>query len=125
MGLWALAACVDREVEEWRCVGPLVEIVRWRDEREAARVLRGEAIVPADLAREERARVDTAVEALRPRRRACELTWSLLMNQPADNPGLRLREEVILTVLELPPRDYPADAVGWAGVTAAGRAPSR
>ncbi len=119
----ATASCEPSEVKEWKCVGPLVELVRWRDEREVARTLRGEPIAPEELARQERERATAAVEALRPRRGACEMTWSVLMHQAPDNPGLRLREEVMLEVLGLPPRDYPPEAVGWAGQTVAGRKP--
>lgn len=119
--LLLLAGCSSDEQDEWECIGPAVEVMKWRDEREIARTLRGEAIAPAQLARDEREHVDEAVAALTPRRAACELTWSVMMHAPADNPGLRLREEALLRVLELPPRDYPPDAVGWAGVTTAGR----
>ncbi|MFN7144506.1 MAG: hypothetical protein ACK4YP_12075 [Myxococcota bacterium] len=104
-------------------MGPLVDLVRWRDEREVARTLRGEGITPAELAAQERAQVATAVAALRDRRGACEMTWSVLMHQTPDNPCVRLREEAILQILGLPPRDYPPEAVGWAGVTLAGRPP--
>jgi hypothetical protein len=117
------AGCWNHEKDEWECIGPVVEVMRWRDEREAARLLRGDAVTPAELARLERERVEAAVVALTPRRAACELTWSVMMHVPADNPGLRLREEALLRVLELPPRDYPPNAVGWAGVTTAGRTP--
>jgi hypothetical protein len=110
-------------VREWRCVGPLVELVRWRDERDAERLLRGVKIAPGELAAQERAQVEATVAALRERRASCELTWSVLMHQTPDNPGLRLREEALLRVLELPPRDYPVNAVGWAGVTTTGRPP--
>ncbi|MES2639236.1 MAG: hypothetical protein V4850_07120 [Myxococcota bacterium] len=117
------AGCSSDEKDEWECIGPVVEVMKWRDEREAARLLRGEVVTPAELARLERERVEAAVLALTPRRAACELTWSVMMHVPADNPGLRLREEALLRVLELPPRDYPANAVGWAGVTTAGHTP--
>lgn len=116
--------CWNEAVDEWQCIGPIVEVVKWRDERESARLYRGEVLAPADLARQERERVEAAVAALTPRRRLCELTWNVMMHQPADNPGLRLREEALLRVLELPPRDYPPEAVGWAGVTIAGRPPT-
>ncbi|MDP2313744.1 MAG: hypothetical protein Q8P41_12625 [Pseudomonadota bacterium] len=118
-----LGGCWNEAKDEWACIGPIVEVVKWRDEREAARLYGGKPITAAALAQEERDRVLAAVEALAPRRRACELTWSVLMHQPPDNPGLRLREEVLLRVLELPPRDYPPVAVGWSGVTVAGRPP--
>lgn len=118
-----LSACEPSEVSEWKCVGPLVELVRWRDEQEVARTLRGVDFAPEELLRQERERVATAVAALKERRRACELTWSLLMHQPPDNPGLRLREEALLQLLALPARDYPAEAVGWSGETVSGRRP--
>lgn len=118
-----IGACEPSEVSEWKCVGPLVELVKWRDGEETARVYGGKVVTPEGLWREEQARIDAAVEALRGRRGACEMTWSVLMHQPPDNPGLRLREEAILRMLELPPRDYPAVAVGFAGRTAAGRPP--
>lgn len=111
-------------MDEWRCVGPLVELIRWRDEKEQARIWKADPITPAELAALERQKVAEAVAVLRPRRRACELTWSFQMHQPPDNPGLRLREEALLQVLELPPRDYPIAAVGWAGVTVSGRVPT-
>lgn len=116
-----LAGCESPAAREWKCVGPVVELVKWRDQRENARVLGGEVIAPAALLAEEREHVATAVETLRPRRDACEMTWSVLMHQEPDNPALRLREEALLRVLDLPPRDYPAEAVGWSGATIAGR----
>jgi hypothetical protein len=118
-----LGGCEPSEVREWKCVGPLVELVRWRDGEERARLFGGKIVTPEALGREEQERVDAAVEALRDRRGACEMTWSVLMHQPPDNPGLRLREEAILRMLELPPRDYPPVAVGFAGRTTAGRPP--
>lgn len=117
------SGCWNESVDEWQCIGPIVEVVKWRDQRESARTLGGEVISPAELARQEREHVEAAVAALLPRRGLCELTWSVMMHQPADNPGLRLREETLLRVLELPPRDYPPEAVGFAGVTIAGRPP--
>lgn len=119
----ALGGCWNEAVDEWQCIGPIVEVVKWRDQREAARNFGGESMSPAELARQEREHVEAAVVALTPKRRLCELTWSVMMHQPADNPGLRLREETLLRVLELPPRDYPPEAVGFAGVTIAGRPP--
>ena len=104
-------------------MGPLVELVRWRDETEQARLWKADPITPTELAALERQKVAEAVEVLKPRRGPCELTWSFQMHQPPDNPGLRLREEALLQVLDLPPRDYPIGAVGWAGVTVSGRAP--
>jgi len=122
LGAWCAAAgCKSAEQQEWECIGPVVELVRWRDELETARLLRGEVVTPADMAARERVHVEAAVTTLAPRRTACELTWSVLMHQTPDNPGLRLREEALLRVLDLPARDYPADAVGWSGVTTTGR----
>jgi hypothetical protein len=116
------AGCEPAEVGEWACVGPLVDLVRWRDDREVARG-GGEALTPAGLAAEERAHLESTVATLAGKRRSCEMTWSLLLYQPPDNPGLRLREETVLRLLDLPPHDYPPEAVGFAGVTVAGRRP--
>jgi hypothetical protein len=121
--LLLLLGCESAEVRERHCVGPLVELVRWRDEREHARLYKGEDIVPARLAEEERAKVEATAAALAPHRTACEMTWSVLMHQPPDNPALRLREEAILRVLGLPARTYDVEAVGWAGVSVSGMAP--
>ena len=121
LSIGAPAGCRSAEQQEAECIGPIVELVRWRDQLESARTLAGEVVAPAEMARRERERVEAAVVTLRPHRRACELTWSVAMHQEADNPGLRLREEALLRVLELPERDYPPAAVGWAGVTTAGR----
>lgn len=117
------SGCWNKEKDEWECIGPAVEVMKWRDQRETARILKGDTITPAELAREELAKVEAAVAELEPRRGACELTWSVMMHVPVDNPGLRLREETLLRVLDVPPRDYPPNAVGWAGVTTAGRPP--
>jgi hypothetical protein len=51
------------------------------------------------------------------------MTWAMEMHQPPSNPGLRLREEALLQLLGLPPRDYPPEAVGFSGVTVSGRTP--
>lgn len=104
-------------------MGPLVELVRWRDERETARILGKESWTPAALAAEERTHVASTVTTLSGVRSGCELTWAMEMHQPPTNPGLRLREEALLQVLGLPARDYPKEAVGFAGVTVSGRAP--
>jgi hypothetical protein len=120
LALALVLGCHD-EAREWGCIGPLVELVKWRDQRESARVLGGEAIAPAAMAAEERAHVDAAVAALDGKRATCEMTWGVLMYEPIDNPALRLRDETLVRLLGLPPRDYPAEAVGWAGVTTAGR----
>lgn len=122
LGAWCAAAgCKSPEQQDWECIGPVIELVRWRDELETARILRGEPVAPLDMAKRERAHMEAAVATLLPRRTACELTWSVLMHQVPDNPGLRLREETLLRVLGLPARDYPPDAVGWSGVTTTGR----
>ncbi|MDP2308655.1 MAG: hypothetical protein Q8P18_21720 [Pseudomonadota bacterium] len=119
-----LGGCWNESKDEWQCIGPAVEVMQWRDQRETARTLGREVMTPAELARQELEHVEAAAAALKPRRGFCELTWSVMMHVPADNPGLRLREEALLRVLELPPRDYPPNAVGWAGVTTAGRTPT-
>ena len=59
--LFFLLSCADPEVEEWKCVGPLVDLVRWRDEQESQRTWGGKAIAPAELARLERERVAAIV----------------------------------------------------------------
>jgi hypothetical protein len=88
--IW-LFAC-STEAEEWACVGPLVELVKWRDEVEARRIF---GDVPADLATQEETRLRDAVAALRDKRGQCEMTWSILSMQEADNPGLQLRARAI------------------------------
>jgi hypothetical protein len=88
--IW-LFAC-STEADEWTCVGPLVELVKWRDGVEAARF--GGA-APGDLAAQEEAKLREAVAALRGKRAECEMTWSILSMQEADNPGLLLRARAI------------------------------
>lgn len=115
--------CADPAVREWRCVGPLVELVRWRDQEETRATFGTGAIDPAALAREERRRVEAVVARLAPERNRCGTTWGVTLFQPPDNPGLRLREEAVLLLLGQAPKDYPAEAVGRAGVTVHGRPP--
>lgn len=121
--LAALAGCEDREAREWRCIGPLVELVRWRDEEESRARYGTGALSPAALAAEERRRVEAVVAQLAPERARCATTWRVTLFQPPDNPGLRLREEAVLRLLGKLPQDYPAEAVGRAGVTVDGRPP--
>jgi hypothetical protein len=120
--LLLLLGCRD-EADEWRCVGPLVDLVRWRDTTENQRIYGGRPITPAALQAEERAHLEVAVEALRPRIGRCRLAWSVLLFQPPENPGLRLREEAMLVLLGEPPKYYSPEAVGWAGVTVGGHLP--
>lgn len=93
--------CRD-EADDWACIGPLVELVRWRDELEARRLYGGETMTEAQVAAEEARHLEAAVAALRPKRRQCELTWNLQTMQEADNPGLVLRERAIRAALEVP-----------------------
>lgn len=123
MFLAALFACRD-EVDEWRCIGPLVELVSWRDEQEHRRAARAWTGTAADMHAEEASRVAAAVEALSARRSACQSTWRMSTWTTPDNPGSRLREEAVRRLLDLPPRAYPAEAVGFAGVSVGGLAPS-
>lgn len=98
-----LLACRD-EADEWACVGPLVDLVRWRDQVETERVYGGKTIPEAELAAEEARRVAEAVAKLRPLKDRCELTWSLQLFQEADNPGLRVRERAIRELTAPPAR---------------------
>jgi hypothetical protein len=90
-------ACRDPEVEEWQCVGPLVDLVTWRDGIQADLSLGRKA--PPDLAAQEQAHIDAAVAALRDRKGSCEMAWSMLLFQKADNPSLVLRERAVHTLL--------------------------
>jgi hypothetical protein len=123
MLLAALLACRD-EVDEWRCIGPLVELVTWRDELEHRRAARTWTGTPAELHAEEVGRVAAAVATMEPRRGACQSTWRMSTWTTPDNPGLRVREEAIRQVLGIPPRAYAPEAVGFAGVSVGGLAPS-
>lgn len=90
--IWLLLGC-DTDREEWECVGPLVELVKWRDGVEMERVYEGKVF--PDLAAREDAKLKETVAALKERRRQCEMTWSILSMQEADNPGLQLRARAI------------------------------
>lgn len=114
-----LLACMSAEERVYRCSGPLIELVQWRDE-----LSRRPLPPPAELAALERERVLATVERLRPVRGKCENHWHFLMYENPNNPALRLREEALLITLDAPPHDYPPDAVGEAGVTVAGRPPT-
>jgi hypothetical protein len=92
--------CESGEEREARCIGPLVDLMRWRDAVEADRILRGK-VNPA-LAAEEARRVDEVVAKLTPLRRSCELTWSLQLYPEADNPGLQVRNRALHVLLRLP-----------------------
>ena len=94
--VWLLGCNTD--AQEWRCIGPLIELVKWRDGVESDRIFANK-VVP-DLEAQEKARVDAAVAALTPYRGECEMTWSLLLFQEADNPALVLRERAVHTLME-------------------------
>lgn len=104
MLVWLLA-CRDEPVEEWRCFGPLVELVKWRD---------GEELRPvaADVAAEEASRIQATVEALAPERRRCEAAWRMGLWSTPDNPGLRVRDQALRRLLGLPEGSYPPEAMG-------------
>lgn len=112
--LWMALACRD-EADDWRCMGPLTELVRWRDELEQDRIFRGRYVTPAHLAKLERHHVEQAVETLRPRQNDCDNAWRMVMWATADNPGSRLREEAVRRLLSLPPRQFDAETLGHAG----------
>lgn len=98
MILWALAACPDVPVEEWRCTGPLVELVTWRDHERTL----GHAVA-RDV---EEAHIAAAVSALAPRRSDCETTWRMGLWSNPDDAGLRVRDEALRRLLDLPPVEY-------------------
>lgn len=96
--IWALLVlpgCPRDEVDDWRCIGPLVELMKWRDELEAERVYGGRVMTEAEVAAEEQRHVDEAVAKLRPYTAQCELTWSLQGFQEADNPGLHVKARAL------------------------------
>lgn len=88
---------VESEVENWKCVGPLVDLVRWRDGVDAEVLFRGASF--PDLAAREQEHVDAAVATLRSRRLECEMTWSMLLLEEPDNPALLLRERAVQRIL--------------------------
>lgn len=116
-------ACTDPDQTMIQCNGELLELIAWRDAVE--RELRAEPgrWTPNTLAAEEKRRVEATADTIRARRAQCDRSWEMLMYQPPSNPGLRLREEALLRVLDGAPHDYPPQSVGYAGVSTSGRAP--
>lgn len=104
MLLW-LFACRDEPVEEHRCFGPLVELVRWRDGEEARPTV-------ADVATEEARRIDATVQDLAPETKRCEAAWRMGLWSTPDNPGLRVRDQALRRLLGLPATTYPPEALG-------------
>lgn len=97
-------------------MGPLTELVKWRDGVEHDRLLRGVTPAPSALASDERAHVELAVSALRPEASHCDGAWRMVLWSTADTPAVRLREEAVRRLLRLPARAFPPEALGVAGV---------
>lgn len=105
-------ACVEPAIEDERCFGALIELLRWRKEEEARR-REGKGLDPEALRRAELEQEAAAVARLRPHASSCERAWQMGLWSTPDEPALRVRDEALRTLLGLPGVDYPAKA--WAG----------
>lgn len=122
--IWLWLACESAEVREARCMRPIADLISWRNDRFRAPP-EGPPAAPAtpdSLLREERDRVDAAVADMQPLRDGCRRQWSIGLWSDPDSPSLRLRDEALRRVLELPAVDYTEAAVGYSRQTTDGRA---
>ena len=122
VSLLLLSGCESREERRARCLGPLNTLVAWRDQLELEP--KGKpALTPADVASQEKQQVEKTVSTLQPEQVDCKDSWTMMLMEKPSTPPRRLREEAILFLLGQQPHDYSPKAVGYAGVTVAGRAP--
>lgn len=107
-----LLACQEAAVEDHQCTGPLIELLKWRDGESGNRRI-GKGLAPDALRAAELSHIAAAVEAMRPHADHCGNTWRMGLWSKPDNPGMRVRDEAIRSVLGEPPIDYVAEA--WEG----------
>lgn len=121
--IWLVWACESAELRDARCMRPPSELMTWRNDRFRS-PLEGPPAAPAtpdSLLREERDHVEAAVAAMLPLARSCDTQWRLGLWSDPDSPSLRLRDEALRRVLELPAVDYSEAAVGYSRQTTDGR----
>ncbi|MBM4393458.1 MAG: hypothetical protein FJ090_20230 [Deltaproteobacteria bacterium] len=100
-----LLGCDPPEVAQHRCLGPVVELVKWRNAQNAE-LLSGRTS-PEALSRAEDERVEATEATLRTRER-CEEFWRFGLWTTPDTPGAILRDRALRRALDLPPTDYPS-----------------
>ncbi|GDX79586.1 hypothetical protein LBMAG42_13970 [Deltaproteobacteria bacterium] len=121
MILLLLLGCEPEEVRQERCLGPVIELTKWRNGKAAEWLAGRDPLEPGQLRRDEKAKVDDAVERLRAAGSGCRSAWEMGVWTVPDTPPARLRDEALRRVLDLPAVDYTPVAVGPAGVTTDGR----
>lgn len=99
----ALLGCEPPEVEQHRCLGPVVELVKWRNaqnaELAAGRSTREQV---ASLSEE---RLSATVLSLRAQS-GCEEAWRFGLWSNPDTPSAVLRDRALRLALGLPPVTY-------------------
>lgn len=97
------------------CIAPLVELVKWRDGLRMDLAFGKVHLSPAEIAAQEKERVDAAVTTLAPLLPGCRMTWNIgLFNEPL-SPADRLREEAVGILLGTPAHAFSPEAIGPAG----------
>ena len=113
--------CEAEEVRQERCLGPVIELVKWRNGKLSEWLAGRDPLEPSQLRRDEKAHVDEAVARLRAAGGGCRGAWEMGVWTVPDTPPSRLRDEALRQVLGLPAVEYSTVAVGPAGVTTDGK----
>ncbi len=120
MILLFLLGCEPEEVRQERCLGPVIALVKWRNAKASEWLAGRDPLEPVQLRRDEKAKVDEAVEALRAAGSGCRGAWEMGVWTVPDTPPSRLRDEALRQALGLPSVVYSTVAVGPAGLTTQG-----
>lgn len=116
-----LLGCEAEEVRQERCLGPVIELVKWRNGKLSEWLAGRDPLEPGQLRRDEKAKVAAAVLRLRAAGGGCRGAWEMGVWTVPDTPPARLRDEALRQVLGLPGVNYTPVAIGPAGVTTDGR----
>ncbi len=100
-----ILGCTPPEVEQHRCLGPVVELVKWRNAQNPE-VASGR-LSAAELDTLGEARLADTVVSLRAQE-GCEGYWRFGLWSTPDTPGAVLRDRALRQALDLPPVAYPA-----------------
>lgn len=99
-----LLGCAPPEVEQHRCLGPVVELVKWRNGQNQELAAGRATAEQVSIASE--ARLSETVSSLR-EQAWCDGYWRFGLWSTPDTPSAVLRDRALRQALELPSIAYP------------------
>ena len=87
--------CDAEAVRQERCLGPVIELVKWRNGKLSEWLAGRDPLEPSQLRRDEKAHVDEAVARLRAAGGGCRGAWEMGVWTVPDTPPSRLRDEAL------------------------------